>query len=164
MVALYASLRRSDLIRLTRGHVKKGWLIVDIEKTDGHVEIPIHSDLEAELKQKMPVASLMLIPTARGKKMNKDSLSHGVQKECQRLGITPNPPLHGLRRNAIIRLLEAGCSREEGHGDHGSERTHGETLCRKAAQTGLSTKCNSEIGRSDTQPLTKTEHFQCKSV
>lgn len=113
MVALYTGLRRSDLIRLTRGHIKNGWLIVDIEKTEGQVEIPLHSDLDAELKQKMPAASLMLIPTARGKRMNKDSLSHGVQKECQRLGITPNPPLHGLRRNAIIRLLEAGCSREE---------------------------------------------------
>ena len=55
----------------------------------------------------------MLIPTANGRQMNKDSLSHGIQKECKRLGIMPNPPLHGLRRNAIIRLLEAGCSTEE---------------------------------------------------
>ncbi|MGI9493156.1 MAG: hypothetical protein ACR2QF_12220 [Geminicoccaceae bacterium] len=55
----------------------------------------------------------MLIPTARGKQMNKDSLSHGIQKEWQRMGFNDGPPLHGLRRSAIIRLLEAGCSVEE---------------------------------------------------
>lgn len=113
MVALYTGLRRSDLIRLTRTNIKDGWIIIDIKKTDGHAEIPIHSDLATELATKLPVASLMLVPTARGRQMNKDSLSHGLQKECKRLGIVPNPPLHGLRRNAIIRLLEAGCSREE---------------------------------------------------
>ena len=113
MVALYTGLRRSDLIRLTRANIRDGWIIIDIAKTDGHAEIPIHSDLAAELTKELPVASMMLVPTARGRQMNKDSLSHGLQKECRRLGIEPNPPLHGLRRNAIIRLLEAGCSREE---------------------------------------------------
>lgn len=113
MVALYTGLRRGDLIRLTKGHVKEGWIRIDIEKTDGDAAIPIHSELAAELELPMPKQSFMLIPTARGQQMNKDSLSHGIQKECKRLGIVPNPPLHGLRRSAIIRLLEAGCTREE---------------------------------------------------
>jgi integrase len=113
MVALHTGLRRGDLIRLTRARIKNGWIVTDIEKTNGSAEIPIHSDLAAELAKKMPAASLMLVPTARGRQMNKDSLSHGIQKECNQLGIVPNPSLHGLRRNAIISLLEAGCSREE---------------------------------------------------
>ena len=112
-VALYTGLRRGDLVKLTRGHIKDGWIVVDIGKTGGATEIPIHSDLQAELDLEMPSASLMLIPTARGTEMYKDSLSHGLQKECKRLGIVPNPPLHGLRRSAIIRLLQAGCTREE---------------------------------------------------
>ncbi len=113
MLALYTGLRRGDLIRLTKGHVKGDWIKINIQKTDDEAEIPIHSKLAAELELPMPNPSLMLIPTARGRQMNKDSLSHGIQKECKRLGIVPNPPLHGLRRSAIIRLLEVGCSVEE---------------------------------------------------
>lgn len=112
-VALYTGLRRGDLVRLTRGHIQDGWIVIDIGKTGGATEIPIHSDLQAELDREMPSSSLMLIPTARGTEMYKDSLSHGLQKECKLLGIEPNPPLHGLRRSAIIRLLQAGCTREE---------------------------------------------------
>ena len=113
MVALYTGLRRGDLIRLSRVHIKNGWIETDISKTASDTAIPIHPDLQAELDRPMTAASLMLIPTARGKQMNKDSLSHGIKKECERLGIVPNPPLHGLRRSAIIRLLEAGCTEEE---------------------------------------------------
>lgn len=113
MVALHTGLRRGDLIRLTKGHVNGGWIKINIQKTDDEAEIPIHSDLLAELEKPMPKPSLMLIPTAHGRQMYKDSLSHGIQKECLRLGIVPNPPLHGLRRSAIIRLLETGCTTEE---------------------------------------------------
>ncbi len=112
-VALFTGLRRGNLIRLSKANVKNGWIETDISKTEGQTSIPIHTELQAELNRSMPTASLMLIPTARGKQMNKDSLSHGIKKECERLGIVPNPPLHGLTRSAIIRLLEAGCSGEE---------------------------------------------------
>lgn len=113
MVALYTGLRRGDLLQLTKANIKDGWIETRIAKTDGETAIPIHSDLALELDHEMPTSSLMLIPTANGRQMNKDSLSHGIQKECKRLGIVPNPPLHGLRRNAIIRLLEVGCTLEE---------------------------------------------------
>ncbi|MGI9493727.1 MAG: tyrosine-type recombinase/integrase [Geminicoccaceae bacterium] len=113
IVALYTGLRRGDLLRLSRSHVKDGWIEIDIAKTDGQTAIPIHSDLQAELERPMPRPSLMLIPTAHGRQMNKDSLSHGIQKEWRRLGVEKGPPVHGLRRSAIIRLLEAGCSVEE---------------------------------------------------
>lgn len=113
IVALYTGLRRSDLVRLRRGDIKDGWLVTSIKKTDGFVEIPIHSDLAEELTRVMPAASLMLAPTVRGKAWKATKLSDAIREECLRLGIEPNPPLHGLRRNAIIRLLEAGCSREE---------------------------------------------------
>lgn len=112
-VALFTGLRRGDLIRLSRGHIKDGWLTIDIAKTDGQTSIPIHSALAEELDREMPAASLLLIPTLRGRQMRGDSLTHGVQKEWKRLGVANGPPLHGLRRSAIIRLLEAGCSVEE---------------------------------------------------
>jgi len=113
MVALYTGLRRGDLLRLSRSHIKDGWIEIDIAKTGGTTAIPIHSDLLTELGREMPSASLMLVPTARGKQMKPDSLSHGLQREWQRLGFDGGPTAHGLRRNAIIRLLEAGCTVEE---------------------------------------------------
>lgn len=48
-MALYTDLRRGDLVRLTRGHIKNGWIVVDIGKTGGETEIPIHSDLDREM-------------------------------------------------------------------------------------------------------------------
>ena len=112
-VALYTGLRRGDLVRLSRSHIKNDWIEIDIEKTSGHTAIPMRPELAAELEQQMPAASLMLIPTARGRQMRPDSLTHGIQKEWRRLGVEDGPPVHGLRRSAIIRLLEAGCSVEE---------------------------------------------------
>lgn len=113
IVALYTGLRRGDLVRLKKSHIKDGWIEIDIAKTKSQTAIPIHSELQTELDRDMPTASLMLIPSVRGQQLNVDSLSHGIQKECKRLDMVPNPPLHGLRRNAIINLLEAGCSIEE---------------------------------------------------
>ena len=113
IVALYTGLRRGDLIRLSRSHIKKGSIRINIEKTDGETVIPIHSELAAELEREMPAASLMLIPTARGRQMRPNSLTHGIQKEWKRFGVENGPPVHGLRRSAIIRLLEAGCTVEE---------------------------------------------------
>ncbi|MGI9452703.1 MAG: tyrosine-type recombinase/integrase [Geminicoccaceae bacterium] len=113
MVALYTGLRRGDLVRLSRSHVKNGWIEIDIEKTSGQTAVPIRPELAEELDRPMPTASLMLVPTARGQQMRPDSLTHGIQNEWKRLGVENGPPIHGLRRSAIIRLLEAGCSVEE---------------------------------------------------
>ena len=112
-VALYTGLRRSDLVQLRLSNIKNGWIETRIKKTSGLVEIPIHSELASELTREMPTASLLLLPTARGREWSPNKLSDAVREECLRLRISPNPPLHGLRRNAIIRLLEAGCTREE---------------------------------------------------
>ena len=113
IVALYTGLRRGDLVRLSRGHIKNGRIRIEISKTGGQTVIPIHSALQDELDRPMPAASLMLIPTARGKQMRPDSLTHGVQKVWKSIGVENGPPVHGLRRSAIVRLLRAGCTVEE---------------------------------------------------
>lgn len=39
----------------------------------------------------------------------RSTLSHAVRDECKRLGMDDPPPLHGLRKNAVMALVEAGC-------------------------------------------------------
>lgn len=107
MVLLYTGQRRGDVINMRRDLIRDGMIEVVTNKTGAKVYIPIHADLVEELSEPLPVGSLYLIAGAGGRPMTPDYLSHGLQKECRRIGIKPNPPLHGLRKNAVMALIEA---------------------------------------------------------
>lgn len=112
MVLLHTGLRRDDALRLTRAHIQSGMIHVVPGKTaDTHpdeVVIPITDDLAAELATSLAVESLHLMPNERGMQWHPSSVSHMVAKEARRLGIESPAPLHGLRKNAVRRLLEVG--------------------------------------------------------
>ena len=113
MVLLYTGQRRGDVIKMRRDQISDGMIEVVTSKTASRVYIPIHVELANELSTPLPVESIYLIVGHGGKPMTPDYLSHGLQKECRRIGIEPNPPLHGLRKNAVMALIEAGCERRE---------------------------------------------------
>lgn len=117
MVLLSTGLRREDALKLTRAHIRDGKIYVVPGKTaktqPDEVVIPILEALEAELAEPLAVESLHLMPNERGQQWYPSSVSHMVAKEARRLGIEQPAPLHGLRKNAVRRLLEAGCSAKE---------------------------------------------------
>lgn len=113
-VLLHTGLRLSDAIQVRRGDIKDGLLRWREEKTDTPVVIPIHSDLAAELELPMEVESVYLIASVTGKPFElASSINHGIVREFKRLGIDNPPPPHGLRKNAVMRLLQAGCETED---------------------------------------------------
>ena len=79
------------------------------------VVIPIHPRLAKELSTLLPIEGLTLITGTRGRPIRGDVLTNSIRKEAKRLGIINPPPLHGLRKNAVMRLYEVGCSVEEIH-------------------------------------------------
>jgi len=57
---------------------------------------------------------MFLINGERGRPIRVEStLSHAVRDEGKRLGMDDPPPLHGLRKNAVMALVEAGCEPRE---------------------------------------------------
>ncbi len=113
MILLYTGLRRADTINLKWGHISDGILRYRTSKTDAEVVVPLHSRLIAELEHRL-ADSMFLINGERGRPILVEStLSHAVRDECKRLGMDDPPPLHGLRKNAVMALVEAGCEPRE---------------------------------------------------
>jgi hypothetical protein len=82
-------------------------------KTKVDVVIPITPALAAKLDLSLEIEGLTLIVGRRGGPIRGDALSHSIEKKAKRLGIKKPSPLHALRKNAVMHLIEAGLSVEE---------------------------------------------------
>ncbi|MGI9505355.1 MAG: tyrosine-type recombinase/integrase, partial [Geminicoccaceae bacterium] len=114
-------MRREDAIRLERRHIIDDRIYLTkertgtvVRKTGAQVIIPIHPRLREELARPMPITSVdqLLVTGTRGRPIRGDVLTHSISKEAKRLGIKNPPPVHGLRKNAVMRLIEVGLSKE----------------------------------------------------
>lgn len=108
MVLLYTGLRVTDATNLKRDAIKQGVVRLRTQKTDTPVVIPVHSELKVELERNLPVESIWLISGAYGQQMNRNSMHTMLKREFKRLGIDDAPTTHGLRKNAVVCLIEAG--------------------------------------------------------
>lgn len=122
MVLLYTGLRLGDAVNVERKHVRDGVLRWKTSKKGKPVVIHLHRELVAELRMPMEIESIYLIAGLKGGQMLPTSVNHGINKEFKRLGIDQPPPIHGLRKNAVMRLFEADCSIEEIHAVTGQSR------------------------------------------
>lgn len=82
------------------------------EKTGKTVYIPIHRDLAKELATPLPVERVYLVCGQSGQQMTMQWLTNGIKREWRRLGKADPPPLHGLRKNAVMALIEAGATKD----------------------------------------------------
>lgn len=108
-VLLYTGLRASDAVELTRGSIRNHIIRTITIKTKRKVSIPLHSKLEAEISSPLPVESIYLVPGRKGQKMTVVGLSAAIKRQFIALGYEDRPPMHGLRKNAVMSLIEAGC-------------------------------------------------------
>jgi integrase len=115
MVLLFTGLRRGDAVELKRSDIRNDRIYYRTSKTGAKVVIPIHPALASELERPLPVEGLTLSVGTRGRPIRGDVLSHSIAKEARRLGIENPPPTHGLRKNAVAALVEAGLTVEEIH-------------------------------------------------
>lgn len=122
---LYTGVRRSDAIRLGRQHVKDGRLNFTPSKGDGDyatpLSIPIHPAL-AESIAATPTGDLSFLTTQAGRPWGalgaatSERVKHraagfgNVFKDwCVAAGL-PHCSVHGLRKAAVVRLIDAGCT------------------------------------------------------
>lgn len=113
IVLLETGLRRGDALKLECRHIVDGripWVVAKTKHRDElPVIIPVSDTLQKELDRSIgPVGSTFLIHKKNGKPMTGSAVSHGMHRECLRLGLNPARPLHGLRKSAVQFLIVSG--------------------------------------------------------
>jgi integrase len=111
-LGLYTAQRRGDVIRMGRQHIRDGVLTVRQQKTGAALAIPVHADLQAIIDA-TPTGHLTLLVTKAGKSYAGNGLSEQFRVWCNEAGLPPRCVFHGLRKAALTRLADAGCSTHE---------------------------------------------------
>lgn len=102
----YTAQRIGDVCRMRWSDVRDGVISVRQEKTAKSLAIPFHAEL-AKLLAAAPRDALTIL-SRNGRKMREAGLRETLQAWAAERGQEIVP--HGLRKNAVIALLECGCS------------------------------------------------------
>lgn len=100
--------RISDVVTMSRGNLSGNVLAVTQKKTGKALRIPLHSRLAAIIEQDAPKDAMLFLVNEWGKPATESGLRQRIQKWALGKGFQIVP--HGLRKNAVNALLEAGCS------------------------------------------------------
>ena len=125
-LAYFTGQRDADIRKMKWTDIAADEVRVIQEKTGREVWVPLHPDLQAELARterrgKTILAAALLrsdgLPNrTAGKPLSKAALEQYWQPERRQFGLSgldKHNTLHGLRKNATINLLEAGCTNSE---------------------------------------------------
>lgn len=102
----YTAQRIGDVCQMRWADIEEGYLSMTQEKTEKPLEIRVHSAL-AEILAAADRGGATIIHH-RGKQVQPSSLRQRLQRWAAKQGL--HVVAHGLRKNAVNALLEAGCS------------------------------------------------------
>lgn len=102
--------RIGDVLRMRWSDIRDGMIEVTQQKTGKLLWIPLLDELEAELAR-VPKKGLTIIASDKGTPFTSEHVRKTLQAFTLDLGVKTVP--HGLRKNAVIAFLEAGCSLAE---------------------------------------------------
>lgn len=105
--ALYTGQRKSDCIKARWDDVEDGGIKFTQQKTGAEIWVPIQPELEKVLRN-TPKRGVMILTTQTGRAWTISNIDDAFRRQE-----THGYVLHGLRKNAAILLVEAGCSTEE---------------------------------------------------
>jgi integrase len=115
-LGLYTALRREDAVSIGRQHFREGVLTVRPKKTETTTRvtlaIPVHSELQAIIDA-TPTGHLALLVTKTGKSYGADAFSRRFREWCDEAELPQRCVFHGLRKAALTRLAQAGCTPHE---------------------------------------------------
>lgn len=109
---LYTGQRRSDVILMSKSHVRNGEIRIAQKKTGHVLWIPLHPKLQESIAQ-TPSESTTFLCTEYGRPFSPDGFGNWFRKHCIRAKIPEGYSAHGLRKAAGYRLADAGCSAHE---------------------------------------------------
>ncbi len=108
---LFTGQRIGDTLNMSWGNVGNGKINIIQQKTGKQLAIPIHIELQSVLDI-IPKRSTRIFTSLTGRVWSYDNWRHQWDKNRKRLEAVGYVP-HGLRKNAVIRLRQAGCSIEQ---------------------------------------------------
>jgi len=139
-LALYSGQRQSDGIAMLWSDVSDGMMSVVQEKTGKKLLIPMHRDLRCVLPE-IPRRAITILSNSRGKPWTGDGFRTSWGKELDRDVMAPirkaGLVFHGLRKSAVVFLLEAGCTDAEVSAITGQSRAMVEHYARQVNQKKL---------------------------
>jgi integrase len=111
-LGLYTAQRRGDAVRIGRQHIRNGVLTVRQQKTGSTLAIPVHPELAAIIDV-TPIGHLTLLTTKSGKSYGGNDFTDQFRSWCDAAGLPTRCVFHGLRKAALTRLADAGCTAHE---------------------------------------------------
>jgi integrase len=93
-------------------NTKNGVLIFRQKKTGTRLEIPVHREL-AKIIAASSTGDLTLLVTNRGRAFSGNGFNDAFRDWCNEAGLPTTCVFHGLRKAALTRLAEAGCTVHE---------------------------------------------------
>ena len=104
-VLLYTGLRRGDVVKVGKQHIKDGLIVIKTEKTGEMAYIPILPQLTEALAEG-PTGDLTFIVGFEGGNLTKESFGNMFKKACKAAGVPGSA--HGLRKamtNRVAHML-----------------------------------------------------------
>ncbi len=108
MLAVWTAQREGDVLRMAWSDYDGEALHVRQSKTGRRLEIPVAAPLRAELES-APRVSPVIVADERGRPWKADNFRHVFARVREAAGIE-GVRFQDLRRTAIVRLAEAGCT------------------------------------------------------
>lgn len=103
--------RIGDVLKMRWSDIDRHGVIHVVQQKRGkEVWVPLLSELKAEL-DRTPRRGMTIITSEAGRQMGDDVIRRELKAFTQSHGIATVP--HGLRKNAVIAFLEAGCTPDE---------------------------------------------------
>ena len=139
-LALYSGQRLGDVLEMRWSEVKDNLISVKQNKTGKRLWIPMHRDLQ-DVVAELPRTSLTLLANTRSKPWTdsgfKSSWSKAMNKPEMATLREKALVFHGLRKSAVVFLLEAGCTDAEVAAITGQSRQMVEHYARQVNQKKL---------------------------
>jgi integrase len=104
----YTGQRIGDVCAMKWSAIKDGRVAVIQEKTGKELKIALHSQLRAEL-DRQGKRGISLLVSDIGRPVKQQTIRNDLKAFCASMG-RPDLLPHGLRKNAVMALLRAGCS------------------------------------------------------
>jgi integrase len=156
-LALYTGQRQGDDLAMQWSDCAERQISVVQEKTGKKLRIPMHRDL-AELLRTLPRRSTTILTNTKGRPWTSDGFRASWSKEMSRPAMEAHRQaglvFHGLRKSAVVFLLEAGCTDAEVSAITGQSRQMVEHYARQVNQQKLAARA---VLKWERQGATRTE-------
>ena len=139
-LAQYSGQRLSDVLKVKWGDINNGQISVRQGKTGKFVWMPVHRKL-ASILAVLPRDSIHVLTSSRGRPWTLDGFKASWSAELNRDAMKPlrdkRLVFHGLRKSAVVMLLEAGATDAEVSAITGQSRDMVEHYSRQVNQRRL---------------------------